>query len=48
MKPVIGISGSILSHENEGIFSGYERAYVNDDYVLSVSKAAVSHILFLS
>lgn len=39
MKPVIGISGSILSNENEGIFSGYERAYVNDDYVLSVSKA---------
>lgn len=39
MKPIIGISGSILSHENEGVFSGYERAYVNDDYILSVSKA---------
>ena len=39
MKPVIGISGSILSNENDGVFSGYERAYVNDDYVLSVSRA---------
>ncbi|MEI0524818.1 gamma-glutamyl-gamma-aminobutyrate hydrolase family protein [Brachyspira murdochii] len=39
MKPIIGISGSILSNDNDGVFSGYERAYVNDDYVLSVSKA---------
>ena len=39
MKPIIGISGSILSNDNDGVFSGYERAYVNDDYVLSVSRA---------
>ena len=39
MKPIIGISGSILANENDGVFSGYERAYVNDDYVLSVTRA---------
>ena len=39
MKPIIGISGSILAIENDGAFSGYERAYVNDDYVLSVTRA---------
>lgn len=39
MKPIIGISGSILAIENDGVFSGYERAYVNDDYVLSVTRA---------
>ena len=39
MKPIIGISGSILAIENDGAFSGYERAYVNDDYVLSVTKS---------
>lgn len=39
MKALIGVTGSILSNENEGVFSGYERAYVNDDYIDSVVKA---------
>lgn len=34
-KPVVGISGSIII-DGSGSFAGYERAYVNDDYVDSV------------
>ncbi|WP_027634001.1 gamma-glutamyl-gamma-aminobutyrate hydrolase family protein [Clostridium hydrogeniformans] len=37
-KARIGISGSIIVDEG-GMFPGYERAYVNDDYVKSVIKA---------
>ena len=39
MKPIIGISGSLLSIKSDDEFCGYERAYVNDDYVLSVTRA---------
>lgn len=34
--PVVGISGSLLIDEG-GMFPGYERAYVNNDYVQSVA-----------
>lgn len=34
-KPVIGISGSVLIDQG-GIFPGYHRSYVNEDYVDSV------------
>lgn len=34
-SPIIGISGSLIIDEG-GMFPGYERAYVNDDYVQSV------------
>ena len=34
-KPIIGISGSLIIDEG-GMFPGYERAYVNNDYVQSV------------
>ena len=37
-KPIIGISGSILIAEG-GVFTGYQRAYVNHAYVESVIKA---------
>ncbi|MBU3195894.1 gamma-glutamyl-gamma-aminobutyrate hydrolase family protein [Clostridium algidicarnis] len=37
-KARIGISGSIIVDEG-GMFPGYERAYVNDDYIKSVIKA---------
>ena len=32
MKPIIGISGSILINKGN-TFSGYRRSYVNQDYV---------------
>lgn len=35
-KPIIGISGSLIINEG-GMFPGYERAYVNNDYVQSVA-----------
>lgn len=35
MKPVIGISGSVIIDDG-GIFPGYHRSYVNDDYIDSV------------
>lgn len=35
MKPIIGISGSIIIDDG-GIFPGYRRSYVNDDYIDSV------------
>ena len=35
MKPIIGISGSIIIDDG-GIFLGYRRSYVNDDYIDSV------------
>ncbi|WP_226584601.1 gamma-glutamyl-gamma-aminobutyrate hydrolase family protein [Halobacillus litoralis] len=35
MKPLIGISGSIIIDQG-GRFPGYDRAYVNNDYVQSV------------
>ena len=34
--PIIGISGSIIVEEG-GDFPGFERAYVNDDYIQSVA-----------
>ena len=33
--PIIGISGNLLIDEG-GMFPGYERAYVNNDYIQSV------------
>lgn len=38
MKPVIGISGSILINKGSS-FNGYKRAYVNHDYIQSVINA---------
>ncbi|MDB8803786.1 MULTISPECIES: gamma-glutamyl-gamma-aminobutyrate hydrolase family protein [unclassified Romboutsia] len=35
-KPIVGISGSLIIDEG-GMFPGYERAYVNNDYVQSVA-----------
>lgn len=37
-KPIIGISGSLIIDQG-GMFPGYERAYVNDDYVQSVVRS---------
>lgn len=37
-KPVIGISGSIIVDQG-GMFPGYKRCYVNEDYVSAVMKA---------
>ena len=37
MKPIIGISGSVIIDDG-GIFPGYRRSYVNEDYVDSVVK----------
>lgn len=37
-KPLIGILGSIQIDQG-GMFPGYERAYVNNDYIVSVVKA---------
>ena len=34
-KPIIGISGSVIIDDG-GIFPGYRRSYVNEDYVDSV------------
>ncbi|SHI07230.1 putative glutamine amidotransferase [Clostridium collagenovorans DSM 3089] len=34
--PIIGISGSLIIDEG-GMFPGYERAYVNNDYIQSVA-----------
>lgn len=45
-KPIIGISGSEII-DNGGIFPGYRRSYVNEDYVDSVVKMVVYHLLFL-
>ncbi|MBZ2405705.1 gamma-glutamyl-gamma-aminobutyrate hydrolase family protein [Liquorilactobacillus hordei] len=35
-KPIIGISGSIIKDQG-GIFPGYQRAYVNNDYIRAVN-----------
>ena len=35
-KPIIGISGSIIKDQG-GIFPGYRRAYVNNDYIRAVN-----------
>lgn len=37
-RPIIGISGSILVDQG-GIFPGYERAYVNNNYIQAVVNA---------
>lgn len=43
--PIIGISGSILIDEG-GMFPGYERAYVNNDYIQSLVRCkAVPYIV---
>lgn len=36
IKPIIGISGSLLV-DSGGMFPGYQRAYVNNDYIQSVA-----------
>ncbi|WP_437184435.1 gamma-glutamyl-gamma-aminobutyrate hydrolase family protein [Vagococcus intermedius] len=38
MKPIIGISGSLIIDEG-GMFPGYKRSYVNNDYIASVISA---------
>ena len=38
MKKMIGVGGSILFDEG-GMFPGYPRAYVNDDYIAAVEAA---------
>lgn len=43
--PIIGISGSIIIDQG-GMFPGYERAYVNNDYVQTVANCnAIPYIL---
>ncbi len=37
-RPIIGISGSMMIDEG-GMFPGYERAYVNNDYIQAVIRA---------
>lgn len=37
-KPIIGITGSLIIDEG-GMFPGYERAYVNNDYIQSVVRS---------
>ena len=44
MKPIIGISTSILTMEN-GIMPGLDRVYVNEDYIKAVEKAGGIPIL---
>lgn len=44
MKKTIGISGNILIDEG-GMFPGYKRSYVNDDYVKSVISAGAIPII---
>lgn len=36
-KPIIGISGSVIIDDG-GMFPGYRRSYVNEDYVASVAQ----------
>lgn len=43
-KPIIGISGSIIVDQG-GMFPGYERAYVNYDYVNSVVLAGGTPVI---
>ncbi|AKN30602.1 glutamine amidotransferase [Clostridium carboxidivorans P7] len=43
-KPLIGIVGNLLIDQG-GMFPGYERAYVNNDYVQSVAKAGGSPVI---
>ena len=35
---IVGISSSIIKEQNEEAFLGYERSYVNEDYIKSVIK----------
>lgn len=35
---IIGISGSIVKEQNQEAFLGYERSYVNEDYIRAVIK----------
>lgn len=45
IRPIIGISGS-LTIEQEGIFSGYKRCYVSNDYISAVVRAgAIPYVL---
>lgn len=37
-RPIVGITGSLIIDEG-GMFPGYERAYVNNDYIQSVMMA---------
>lgn len=43
-KPLIGIVGNLLIDQG-GMFPGYERAYVNNDYVQSVAKVGGAPII---
>lgn len=43
-KPIIGIVGNLLIDQG-GMFPGYERAYVNKDYVKSVEKAGGAPVI---
>lgn len=36
-KPIIGVSGNILT-DVDGMFPGYRRSYVNEDYITSIVK----------
>ena len=42
--PIIGISGNLLIDEG-GMFPGYERAYVNNDYINAVLKGGGSPVI---
>lgn len=43
-KPIVGISASIIT-DSGGIFPGYHRCYVNEDYVTSIVKAGGSALI---
>lgn len=43
-RPLIGVSGSHMV-DGRGVFAGYHRSYVNDDYIRSVNEAGGVAIL---
>ena len=43
-RPLIGVSGSHMVADH-GVFAGYHRSYVNDDYIRSVNEAGGVAIL---
>ena len=43
-RPLIGVSGSHMV-DDHGVFAGYHRSYVNDDYIRSVNEAGGVAIL---
>ena len=44
-KPIIGISSSTIFEKDSDVFLGYERTYVNDDYVSSVVRAGAIPVI---